>query len=213
MATGSNGSYQLGNVLHAPVDVRGFQQLSALDQYKTPIHANYDDLDHKYWQAIKQSVPIYGAEVDASLMDDSCKAWNLNRLGSILDFVGKDYGMAINGVTTSYLYFGMWKTSFAWHTEDMDLYSINYLHTGAPKTWYSIPTKHAREFEELSKRLLPSSYRICSSFLRHKTTLISPNVLEENGIPFNRVKFVYINLKKYTFSRTFLPLPDHARAQ
>lgn len=61
--------------------------------------------------------------------------WNISRLGSILDNVKMDYGVDIAGVNTTYLYFGMWKTSFAWHTEDMDLYSINYLHFGAPKTW------------------------------------------------------------------------------
>ena len=61
---------------------------------------------------------------------------NINKLGSILDFVEKDYGISIEGVNTAYLYFGMWKSSFAWHTEDMDLYSINYLHFGEPKSWY-----------------------------------------------------------------------------
>lgn len=61
--------------------------------------------------------------------------WNIAHLNTILDVVGEDCGISIEGVNTPYLYFGMWKTTFAWHTEDMDLYSINYLHFGEPKSW------------------------------------------------------------------------------
>lgn len=73
---------------------------------------------------------ILGADVSGSITDDDVTCCNINRLGTILDYVEKDYHKAISGVNTSYLYFGMWKTTFAWHTEDMDLYSINYLHFG-----------------------------------------------------------------------------------
>lgn len=45
------------------------------------------------------------------------KVWNINKLDTtILDFVNLDYGIRIDGVNTAYLYFGMWKTSFTWHT-------------------------------------------------------------------------------------------------
>jgi len=61
--------------------------------------------------------------------------WNIGRLNTLLDVIELDSGVRIEGVNTAYLYFGMWKTTFAWHTEDMDLYSINYVHFGAPKSW------------------------------------------------------------------------------
>ncbi len=67
-------------------------------------------------------------------MDPVLEEWNIDHLPSILNRLSEQ-GVNIPGVNSAYLYFGMWKTLFAWHTEDMDLYSINYLHYGAPKAW------------------------------------------------------------------------------
>lgn len=69
------------------------------------------------------------------LCTQNVEQWNIGHLNTILDVVERESGITIEGVNTPYLYFGMWKTSFAWHTEDMDLYSINYLHFGEPKSW------------------------------------------------------------------------------
>ncbi|RVW66802.1 Lysine-specific demethylase JMJ706 [Vitis vinifera] len=48
---------------------------------------------------------------------------------------------SIPGVTDPMLYIGMLFSMFAWHVEDHYLYSINYHHCGAPKTWYGVPEK------------------------------------------------------------------------
>ena len=59
-------------------------------------------------------------------------------------------GEELPGVTRAMLYFGSWRSMFGWHTEDMDLFSINFLHTGAPKLWYGIPVAQAERFENLA---------------------------------------------------------------
>ncbi|KAM0050096.1 putative [histone H3]-dimethyl-L-lysine(36) demethylase [Helianthus debilis subsp. tardiflorus] len=54
-----------------------------------------------------------------------------------------------NEVTDPMLYIGMLFSMFEWHVEDHYLYSINYHHCGAPKTWYGVPGSAADEFEKV----------------------------------------------------------------
>ncbi|CAI8013784.1 Lysine-specific demethylase 4A [Geodia barretti] len=156
-------------------------------RYKPPKYSNLEELERKYWKNVTFNQPLYGADIQGTLTEPSVKEWNINRLATILDGMVDEYGVAIPGVNTAYLYFGMWKTSFAWHTEDMDLYSINYLHFGAPKLWYSLSPEHGPKLERLAKGLFPECADECASFLRHKMSILSPSVLRQNSIQVNKV--------------------------
>ncbi|NIG59721.1 lysine-specific demethylase 4D-like isoform X1 [Pontoporia blainvillei] len=145
------------------------------------------DLERKYWKTHPYDSPVYGADVSGSLFDENPKQWNLGHVGIIQDLLEQGCGVVIEGVDTPYLYFGMWKTAFAWHTEDKDLYSINYLHFREPKTWYAVPPERGRRLERLARELFPGSSRGCKAYLRPKVALISPTALNDNGIPFGRV--------------------------
>uniref|UniRef100_A0A8C5DNV2 JmjC domain-containing protein n=1 Tax=Gouania willdenowi TaxID=441366 RepID=A0A8C5DNV2_GOUWI len=105
----------------------------------------------EYWSNVNKNCPIYGADVNGSLFEPNVKEFNIGNLGTILDTLEQDSGINIEGVNTPYLYFGSWKTTFPWHTEDMDLYSINYLHFGEPKSWYAVSSEHGKSLEHLAK--------------------------------------------------------------
>lgn len=183
---GEKGLYQQLNLVERrKMTVRSFKKL-AEEKHATPLHSSGDELERIFWKNVFTQPSIYGADVSGSLYDEDVEEFNLTRLNTILDDMNSDYGVTIQGVNTAYLYFGMWKTSFSWHTEDMDLYSINYLHHGAPKSWYTISPEHGKRFERLAASFFPHSYRNCKAFLRHKTTLISPAVLRKYSIPFSK---------------------------
>lgn len=44
------------------------------------------------------------------------------------------------------------------HVEDHHLYSLNYMHWGAPKLWYGIPGSDACKFEEVMRKHLPDLF-------------------------------------------------------
>ncbi|KAK9368832.1 JmjC domain, hydroxylase-domain-containing protein [Lipomyces kononenkoae] len=142
-----------------------------------------EELEKIYWKAITYNNPMYGADLLGSLFSDATKEWNVAHLDNILN----DLGMDLPGVNTAYLYFGMWKSTFSWHVEDMDLYSINYLHFGAPKQWYSISQKDEKRFFNIMRSEWPDEYKKCKEFLRHKTFLVSPRYLADHGIKVNKL--------------------------
>lgn len=187
MVAGQSGLFTQYNIQKKPLSVQEFRRLANSDMYCTPRYLNYEDLERKYWKNLTFVSPIYGADVGGSLYDEDVEEWNIGHLNSILDVIEEDCGVSIQGVNTPYLYFGMWKTSFSWHTEDMDLYSINYLHFGEPKSWYAIPPEHGKRLERLATGFFPNSFKGCEAFLRHKMTLISPSILKKYGIPFDKI--------------------------
>ncbi|KAI1110969.1 hypothetical protein F5Y14DRAFT_334961 [Nemania sp. NC0429] len=134
-----------------------------------------EELERIYWKTLTYAPPLYGADVLGTLFNDATEEWNLNKLPNLLDVLGTK----VPGVNTAYLYLGMWKATFAWHLEDVDLYSINYLHFGAPKQWYSISQGDARRFEAAMKSIWPTEAKACGQFLRHKAFLISPSHLQQ----------------------------------
>lgn len=92
------------------------------------------EVEKLFWKTLKFNAPLYGADIEGTLMDKNIP-WNLSELDTILT---EGLSNRLSGINVPYLYVGGWKTMFGWHKEDYDLYSINYLHYGAPKVWYSI---------------------------------------------------------------------------
>ncbi|KAI7218980.1 JmjC-domain-containing protein [Hortaea werneckii] len=142
------------------------------------------ELENHYWKSLAFNQPMYAADMPGSLFAEDCTSWNVAHLPNLLDVLGTK----VPGVNTAYLYMGMWKATFAWHLEDVDLYSINYIHFGAPKQWYSISQEDARKFEAAMRQVWPLDSKNCGQFLRHKTYLISPDVLQKQyGVKVNKL--------------------------
>ena len=70
----------------------------------------------------------------------------------------------------------------SWHVEDMDLYGVNFLHHGAPKTWYCVPPQYGYKLERIAAEVFPNMSQVCANMLRHKACTISPLLLEEHGL-------------------------------
>jgi jumonji domain-containing protein 2 len=162
-----------------------------------------DLLARKFWRRLGPTMESskYGADMEGTLFDgdDAC-GWNVDKLESCLqllltDINNKDLDefsreqiteedFRMPGVTSAYLYFGMWASVFCAHTEDMNLLSINYLHAGAPKYWYAISPQDSGRFESLMASLFSHQSANCKEFLRHKRSLVSPSILTKAGIEY-----------------------------
>ncbi|XP_057799265.1 lysine-specific demethylase JMJ13-like [Salvia miltiorrhiza] len=156
-------------------------------------------MEKEFWHEIacgKTESVEYACDVDGSAFSSSPSdplgksRWNLKKLSRLPKSILRLLETSIPGVTEPMLYIGMLFSMFAWHVEDHYLYSINYHHCGAAKTWYGIPGPSALEFEKVVRehvytREILSAEGEDGAFdvLLGKTTLFPPKVLLEHDIP------------------------------
>ncbi|EKX49136.1 hypothetical protein GUITHDRAFT_68209, partial [Guillardia theta CCMP2712] len=110
--------------------------------------------------------------------------WNLNNLplqeASLLKYISPNG--EISGVSAPWVYVGMLFSTFCWHNEDNYLYSINYMHHGAGKTWYGVPGGEAEKFEQVFYNEVPELFEKDPKLLFKLCTMISPKVFQERGV-------------------------------
>ena len=109
--------------------------------------------------------------------------WNLNNLplwpGSVL----RSVRIPMKGVNVPWLYMGMLFATFCWHNEDNFMYSLNYLHRGAPKQWYTVPGASADAMEKVMRNFLRETFQKVPDLLHHMTTHFSPMLFQRAGVP------------------------------
>ncbi|KAK8491003.1 hypothetical protein V6N11_060082 [Hibiscus sabdariffa] len=137
------------------------------------------NIEGEYWRIVEKATEeievLYGADLETGAFGSGFpkklnqvgvasdekyikSGWNLNNFprlsGSVLSYESSD----ISGVLVPWLYVGMCFSSFCWHVEDHHLYSLNYMHLGAPKIWYGVPGKDASKLEDAMRKHLPDLF-------------------------------------------------------
>ncbi|XP_073316103.1 lysine-specific demethylase JMJ17 [Primulina huaijiensis] len=171
-------------------------------------HTSRMQLEQKFWEIVEGSVGeleiMYGSDLDTSVYGSgfpraidkkpssvdvniwneySTSPWNLNNLPRLQGSMLRSVHHNIAGVMVPWLYVGMLFSSFCWHFEDHCFYSMNYLHWGEPKCWYSVPGNEAQSFEKVMRDSLPDLFEAQPDLLFQLVTMLNPSVLLAKGVP------------------------------
>ncbi|KAG0484522.1 hypothetical protein HPP92_008601 [Vanilla planifolia] len=172
------------------------------------LEPSLENIEGEYWRIVEHPTEeievLYGADLETGVFGSgfskasSCSpdsdsvecyvksGWNLNNVprlpGSVLAFESGE----ISGVLVPWLYIGMCFSSFCWHVEDHHLYSVNYLHWGAPKIWYGVPGREALNLETAMKKHLTDLFEEQPNLLHKLVTQFSPSILKLESVPVYR---------------------------
>ncbi|WZZ11444.1 hypothetical protein YC2023_097365 [Brassica napus] len=168
-----------------------------------------EDVEGEYWRIVDKATEeievLYGADLETGVFGSGFpkisssheaassseekyakSGWNLNNFSRLPGSLLKHEGSDISGVLVPWLYIGMCFSSFCWHVEDHHLYSMNYMHWGAPKLWYGVAGKDAVKLEEAMRKHLPDLFEEQPDLLHKLVTQLSPSKLKTAGVPVHR---------------------------
>lgn len=184
--SGRSGVYRVCNIVKRDSKLGEYEVQALKKGQGAPVDFSSQqalyEAERKFWKSLTTTAapPTYGADVEGSLFQDADVPFNVNRLDCIL----KQCGVKVPGITNPMMYVGMWRSFFPIHVEDVNMFSVNVMHLGAPKFWYGVPPSETKRVENLAQATWPEEK--CPEMLRHKTSLFSPFRLQQAGISFVR---------------------------
>ena len=153
------------------------------------------DVENRFWNIIEERdkhVCVHEAHIDTSEFGFGFPAqknkhpWNLKNLSHSTSNVLRSMGSVI-GVTAPTLHIAMLYSCVCWYRDPHNLPWIEYLHSGAPKIWYSISSQNEASFNSAMKKLVPNMIREGPFWLPADTTMVSPATLSKHGVTVTRV--------------------------
>ncbi|AOW02966.1 hypothetical protein LXG23DRAFT_22588 [Yarrowia lipolytica] len=157
-------------------------------------------VENEYWEALGDSelaVEVeYGSNIHSAIhgstnampeqnsLRNVNDQWNLNVAPHMRDgmFQYVDDSAALQ-ITMPWLHVGMMFSTQSWSVEDMMLWSLDYMHFGSTRTWYSVSPAHYGKFQNLIEQYISKGERkIGPKFVLEPDLMISPQVLRDEGI-------------------------------
>lgn len=199
-----SGVYVIQNVyLKKPMTYDGLKKVAR--KHEPPSDEDVVHREKRFWLELQNRTqhpskdPVYCILDHGTCFHNSSQLWNLSKFSkneSIIHAI--DQNEWFPGIHTPYIYLGMFGTSFAWHREDRNLCSINYLHYGGVKIWHAVPAEYAERLEgalQVEVDYLHDDIRKqlnlnCNLAVRHKCLYAGPSFLKKHSIPFAKVIFV-----------------------
>lgn len=152
-------------------------------------------IEAHYWYSLKDPFCTikahYGADLSTSIHPSffpskeikptqlSTCSWNLLNLPTLPASLFNCIPQVISGCTIPWLYISHPHSTFCWHTEDHSLFSINYMHSGATKQWYTCSSDQSDKFRRMCLDIGVECGDMC--------TIISPADCQEHGIEISMI--------------------------
>lgn len=137
--------------------------------------AKLQALESDFWKTTGFSKPLYAVDENSSIFPYDLTLWNFNNLPD-----------SVNS-SNRHLLTGQAKSIVPWHLDEQNKCSVNYLHFGGPKQWYSIPCTNTDQFLDILSKELSGNKENCPAFIKHQNIITSPDFLKKKNIKFNRV--------------------------
>lgn len=177
-----------------------------------------EDVESLYWKQVqdrKNHICVLSGSIDSGAegygfpitktATFTKHPWNLKVLTNNSVSVLKSLG-PVMGMTVPTIHMGMVFSACCWYKDPHGLPWIEYLHTGADKVWYGVPSDQNDKFRAAMKRLLPRAVaegKNHHTWLAADSGMVPPEKLLEHGVTLTRTvqnpgQFLIVMPRAYT---------------